>query len=158
MDGNQCNAFFNRYILSNPNLKTNPIEPEKEEAKEETKTQLSFMRKFIELQALMLHHNSQLTKSHPYSSAPITWPFVIRGISFWETSEGLKQIYLLGNPFAWFAFWSFNIRWLAIIGPLLYAVMWVIDRLFLQRGIDDFGIPVRKWWDRALGFQLLAWY
>ena len=97
----------------------------------------------------MIHHNNQLTKSHPYSSAPITWPFVIRGISFWETKEGLKQIYLLGNPFAW---------WISITGPILYASMWVIDRILLRRGIDDFGRNVRGWWDRALGFLLLSWF
>jgi dolichyl-phosphate-mannose-protein mannosyltransferase len=97
----------------------------------------------------MIHHNNALTKSHPYSSAPITWPFVIRGISFWETKEGLKQIYLLGNPFAW---------WVAIAGPFLYGAMWVIDRLLLRRGIDDFGPSARGWWDRAIGFLLIAWF
>lgn len=78
------------------------VEKEEEENKVGKKKDISFARKFIELQGLMIHHNNQLTKSHPYSSAPITWPFVIRGISFWETKEGLKQIYLLGNPFAWY--------------------------------------------------------
>ena len=77
-----------------------------EDLKKEKKKDISFFRKFLELQGLMLHHNSQLTKSHPYSSAPITWPFVVRGISFWETAEGLKQIYLLGNPFAWYVLLS----------------------------------------------------
>jgi dolichyl-phosphate-mannose-protein mannosyltransferase len=73
-----------------------------EDLMKEKRNEISFLRKFFELQGLMLHHNSQLTKSHPYSSSPVTWPFVVRGISFWESAEGLKQIYLLGNPFAWY--------------------------------------------------------
>lgn len=58
---------------------------------------LSFLAKFFELQRLMISHNSGLTKPHPYSSAAISWPFVLRGISFWETKQGLRQIYLLGE-------------------------------------------------------------
>lgn len=116
---------------------------------EDKGAKMTFLAKFFELQGLMIHHNNALTKSHPYSSAPITWPFVIRGISFWETKEGLKQIYLIGNPVAW---------WLAISGPFLYASIWGIDRLFLQRGIDDFGPAVRNWYNRSIGFLLLAWF
>lgn len=109
---------------------------------------MSFLAKFNELQAAMVHHNNKLTKEHPYSSHPISWPFVVRGVSFWEKKEGLKQIYLLSNPIAY---------WIAIIGPALYSCMWVIDRILLQRGIDDFGSTVRNWWDRSLGFLLMAW-
>jgi C-terminal four TMM region of protein-O-mannosyltransferase len=47
------------------------------------KKDMPFLAKFFELQGLMIHHNSALTQSHPYSSAPISWPFVVRGISFW---------------------------------------------------------------------------
>ncbi|KAI8895247.1 Dolichyl-phosphate-mannose-protein mannosyltransferase-domain-containing protein [Globomyces pollinis-pini] len=112
------------------------------------KSTMSFLQKFVELQSKMIHHNNALTATHPYSSVPISWPFVIRGISFWEKKEGWKQIYLLGNPFAW---------WLCILGPLLYICMWVIDRVLLRRGIDDFGPAVRTYWDRSIGFMLLAW-
>lgn len=122
------------------------VEEVKVEVKKEKK--LSFLRKFLELQVLMIHHNNALTKSHPYSSSAISWPFVVRGISFWETKEGLKQIYLLGNPFAW---------WFAILGPFLYLSMWCIDRVLLQRGVDDFGKCVRGYWDRCIGFLVFAW-
>lgn len=40
--------------------------------------------KFVELQDLMISHNAALTGSHPYSSHAISWPFMLRGISFWE--------------------------------------------------------------------------
>ncbi|TPX53825.1 dolichyl-phosphate-mannose---protein mannosyltransferase [Powellomyces hirtus] len=109
---------------------------------------LSFLQKFAELQGLMVAHNSGLTKPHPYSSTPITWPFVLRGISFWERKDGLRQIYLLGNPAVW---------WPAITGTVMYAAMWIMDRLLLRRGIDDFGNRVRNWWDSTPGFLFLCW-
>jgi dolichyl-phosphate-mannose-protein mannosyltransferase len=56
-----------------------------------------FIEKAWELQVLMIKHNSGLVKPHPYSSHAITWPFVLRGISFWENKDGLRQIYLLGS-------------------------------------------------------------
>ena len=96
----------------------------------------------------MISANAGLVKPHPYSSTPITWPFVLRGISFWETKEGLRQIYLLGNPIIW---------WPAIVGTFMYLAMWVLDRIFLRRGVDDFKPPVRRWWDRSIGFLFLAW-
>ncbi|KAI8807712.1 Dolichyl-phosphate-mannose-protein mannosyltransferase-domain-containing protein [Cladochytrium replicatum] len=118
-------------------------EPEKRDDKK-----LSFVQKFLELQGLMISHNAGLTKPHPYSSTPITWPFVLRGISFWETKEGLKQIYLLGNPLTW---------WTSIIGTMMYVAMWILDRILLRRGLDDFGFAVRRWWDRSIGFLFITW-
>ncbi|KAJ3103862.1 hypothetical protein HDU97_009781 [Phlyctochytrium planicorne] len=109
---------------------------------------LPFLQKFVELQGLMISHNAGLTKPHPYSSTPITWPFVLRGISFWETKEGLKQIYLLGNPLSW---------WASITGTLMFVAMWILDRILLRRGIDDFGTSIRRWWDRSIGFLFLVW-
>ena len=106
------------------------------------------MAKFFELQALMISHNSALKKSHPYSSEPISWPFAVRGISFWEKEKGWRQIYLLSNPFGW---------GFAIIGPFLFVTMWVLDRIFLRRGIDDLGPCLRRYWDRSVGFLFMTW-
>ena len=86
---------------------------------------LSFLQKFFELQGMMIAHNAGLTKPHPYSSGAITWPFVLRGISFWESKKGWRQIYLLGNPIVW---------WISIVGTLLYPAMFILDRILLQRG------------------------
>ncbi|KAI9208354.1 Dolichyl-phosphate-mannose-protein mannosyltransferase-domain-containing protein [Polychytrium aggregatum] len=123
------------------------FEPE-EETVHEAPPKLSFLQKFLELQQLMIQHNAGLTTPHPYSSTPITWPFVLRGISFWETKEGLKQIYLLGNPLIW---------WLAIVCTFLYMMLWIIDQILLRRGIDDYGAHVRRWWGNTAGYLLLAW-
>ncbi|KAJ3412522.1 hypothetical protein HDV05_000660 [Chytridiales sp. JEL 0842] len=116
-------------------------------AKEKEK-KMPFLKKFMELQAAMIRHNSALTKPHPYSSTPITWPFVLRGISFWEVKAELKQIYLLGNPIAW---------WFSITGTFLYVAFFLLDRIVARRGVDELGMSIRRWWDRSVGFFFLAW-
>ncbi|KAI8905429.1 Dolichyl-phosphate-mannose-protein mannosyltransferase-domain-containing protein [Gorgonomyces haynaldii] len=113
------------------------------------RTKIRFGKKWAELQALMIHHNAALTQPHPYSSSPGTWPFVVRGISFWEKKDGFKQIYLLGHPITW---------WLSITGVLIYGTMWVLDRILLHRGVDDFGLNVRRWWDKSIGFLMVGWF
>jgi dolichyl-phosphate-mannose-protein mannosyltransferase len=92
------------------------------------------MQKFNELQSLMLIHNARLTSSHPYSSSPITWPFVVRGISYWETSKDWRQIYVLGNPFIW---------WSVIAGIFLFFFLYAIDLVLQRRGIDDLTLSTR---------------
>ncbi|ORY38992.1 PMT-domain-containing protein [Rhizoclosmatium globosum] len=109
---------------------------------------MPFLQKFFELQNLMFVHNAALTTSHPYSSTPGTWPFVVRGVSFWETKEGLRQIYLLGNPFIW---------WFSIGCVAMFMGIWIVDRIVLRRQIDLFGPNVRRWFDNAIGFLFLAW-
>ncbi|KAJ3304805.1 hypothetical protein HDV03_002347 [Kappamyces sp. JEL0829] len=105
MNGNKKTTEpSNRWTFMN--VTHSSLDTKEAAAKKAPEKKLSFLRKFLELQGLMIHHNNALTKTHPYSSTPITWPFVIRGVSFWETKEGLKQIYLLGNPFAWFMHWG----------------------------------------------------
>nr|CAG8642805.1 12793_t:CDS:10 [Entrophospora candida] len=89
--------------------------------------QLSFLRKFFELQNLMISHNAGLTKPHPYSSGPINWPFLIRGISFWTNSDTKEQIYLIGNLVGW---------WIAIgLMSVLVGVL-AADMLSRRRGTD----------------------
>ncbi|KAJ3336198.1 hypothetical protein HDU93_003464 [Gonapodya sp. JEL0774] len=111
---------------------------------------MSFLAKFFELQSLMIQHNALLTKSHPYQSKPISWFFLHRGISFWETKgpPAWRQIYLLGNPFAW---------WSHVLGIALFGLIWILDRILLRRGVDEVGGVNRRWVDRAVGFAFLGW-
>ncbi|KAK4931141.1 Dolichyl-phosphate-mannose--protein mannosyltransferase 4, partial [Elasticomyces elasticus] len=60
-----------------------------------------FLKKYFELQRAMFFHNNALTSSHPYSSFPIQWPFLLRGVSFWTDNDTRQQIYFLGNPVGW---------------------------------------------------------
>jgi dolichyl-phosphate-mannose-protein mannosyltransferase len=82
---------------------------------------LGFFRKYFELQLLMMQHNAGLTASHPYASAPINWPFLLTGISFWTQNEGQKQIYLIGYIVGWWACALALSLFVGIIGAYLLA-------------------------------------
>jgi dolichyl-phosphate-mannose-protein mannosyltransferase len=75
----------------------------------------------------MFYHNNALTSSHPYSSQPFQWPFLLRGVSFWTQNDTRQQIYFLGNPLGW---------WLASSLLAVYAGILGADQLSLRRGID----------------------
>jgi len=75
----------------------------------------------------MLQHNAGLTASHPYSSSPINWPFLISGISFWTENDTQKQIYLIGNAVGWAT---------CIILLSIYMGIVLADVLARRRDID----------------------
>lgn len=77
-------------------------EVEKKEMAARKKPNLSFLSKFIELQGSMLRSNSKLSDDHPFKSHPVSWPFVQRGVAFWDKTKKAR-IYLLGNIVAWYA-------------------------------------------------------
>jgi dolichyl-phosphate-mannose-protein mannosyltransferase len=91
-------------------------------------SQMPFLKKYIELQRAMFFHNSALTSSHPYSSEPFQWPFLLKGVSFWTKNDTREQIYFLGNPIGW---------WIAsgLLG--VFAGIIGADQLSLRRGIDS---------------------
>lgn len=68
---------------------------------------LNVFQKFVELNVEMYHANQTLTATHPYSSKWYTWPFMIRSVYYWNqpstTTPTESKIYLLGNPFIWWA-------------------------------------------------------
>ena len=96
--------------------------------KEEKKVKsVSFLRKYFELQRAMFFHNNALTSSHPYASQPVSWPFLLRGVSFWTKDETREQIYFLGNPLGW---------WIASSLLAVFAGIIGADQLALRRGLD----------------------
>jgi dolichyl-phosphate-mannose-protein mannosyltransferase len=86
-----------------------------------------FLKKYFELQRAMFFHNNALTSSHPYASQPISWPFLLRGVSFWTENDTRQQIYFLGNPIGW---------WLASSLLAVFAGIIGADQLALRRGMD----------------------
>uniref|UniRef100_A0A8D8M8C3 Protein O-mannosyltransferase 1 n=1 Tax=Cacopsylla melanoneura TaxID=428564 RepID=A0A8D8M8C3_9HEMI len=64
---------------------------------------LSFWSKFIELQYKMLLHESSGVSNHMYSSEPIEWPTLTRGIAYWISAEHNGQVHLLGNLVTWYS-------------------------------------------------------
>ncbi|KAK9765558.1 Dolichyl-phosphate-mannose--protein mannosyltransferase 4 [Basidiobolus ranarum] len=109
---------------------------------------VNFFVKFWELQKKMISQNSQLVATHPFQSNPITWPFVIRGISFWTRGSDRSQIYFLPNPFGWvLGYLSLT----AFIGVLL------ADQLALRRKLYLIDPVLRTRLHYAGGFLLLGW-
>lgn len=111
-------------------------------------THKSFFSKWLELQGLMFYHNNKLTSSHPYATEPMTWPFLLRGVSFWTKDEGRNQIYLLGNPIGW---WG-TISLIAILCGVLAA-----DQIMDRRGEVAINPRTRRRLYDSTGFFLLAW-
>lgn len=66
-------------------------------------TTLSFWEKFVELQIKMLFSGQESQSSHMYSSEPLEWPFMSRGIAYWISNDSNAQIYLLGNIAVWYS-------------------------------------------------------
>ena len=118
------------YVDDIPSLPPNSERNQKEVRKPKS---LPFLRKYIELQRAMFYHNNALTSSHPYASQPISWPFLLRGVSFWTNNATREQIYFLGNPIGW---------WLASSLLAVYAGIIAADQLALRRGMD--ALDLRK--------------
>ena len=109
---------------------------------------MSFIMKYLELQRTMFHHNNALTSSHPYSSQPIQWPFLLRGVSFWTKNDTREQIYFLGNPLSWW----FGSAVLAVFIGIIGA-----DQLTQRRGVDALDRRTRSKLYNSTGFFFLAW-
>jgi dolichyl-phosphate-mannose--protein O-mannosyl transferase len=78
------------------------------------------------------HHNNTAQNQHSYSSTPASWPWLRRGISYWQgAAEGkVAQVYLLGNPIVW---------WLALAGLVLCLLAVLFYLLREKRGFRDLG-------------------
>ncbi|KAF0357977.1 glycosyltransferase family 39 protein [Gigaspora margarita] len=122
---------------------TKPLTPEP------PKRHLPFFAKFFELQRLMLSHNSGLTKPHPYSSTPVNWPFLVRGISFWTNNNDREQIYLLGNPFTW---------WISVGAMAVLVGVLLADLISRRRAIHPISEPVRNRLLNSGLFFFMAWF
>ncbi|KAK7521655.1 protein O-mannosyl-transferase 1 [Phyllosticta citriasiana] len=109
---------------------------------------LPFFRKYLELQRAMFFHNNALTSSHPYSSFPISWPFLLRGVSFWTDNETRQQIYFVGNPLGW---------WIASSLLAVFAGIIGADQLALRRGVDALDDRTRSRLYNSTGFFFLTW-
>ncbi|RGB36070.1 glycosyltransferase family 39 protein [Rhizophagus diaphanus] len=145
VNGNKNNVERSNIWVANEVVGKNYTEPM--EPKELKK--IPFLLKYFELQRLMISHNSGLTKPHPYSSGPINWPFLIRGISFWTNNDDREQIYLLGNPFNW---------WLTVASMAVLVGVLLADIISRRRGFEPINKPVRIRLYNSGCFFFLAWF
>lgn len=104
----------------------------------------AFIKKWFELQVLMLQHNAGLTSTHPYQSTPIEWPFCLSGISFWTRNEGQQQIYMVGNLLGW---------WVCAVTVSVYVGVVAADMLARRRGIH----PIEDGKCRSMCLVVLCW-
>ena len=66
-------------------------------------TTLSFWEKFVELQIKMFFSGQEGQNSHMYSSDPLDWPLMSRGIAYWVSNDSNAQVHLLGNIAIWYS-------------------------------------------------------
>lgn len=111
-------------------------------------TKRSFVKKFVELQILMLQHNAGLTAHHPYQSEPIEWPFDLSGISFWTQNEKQEQIYMIGNLLDW---------WVCAVAISVFVGIVAADMLARRRGLEPIEDGIRNRLYRNTLFFLGTW-
>lgn len=95
-------------------------------------TSLSFWDKFLELHYKMWFSGSESVQNHMYSSEPLEWPLMSRGIAYWISTTSNAQIHLLGNVVIWYS---------ATIGLFIYfflLIFYLLRRRRLCYDLDDF--------------------
>ena len=113
-----------------------------------TATKLTFWDKFLELQYKMLFSNTESVQNHMYSSDPLEWPLLTRGVAYWVSRDSNAQVHLLGNIAVW---------WSGSVGVLLYSTLLVWYLLRRRRACYD--LPEKEWSQfLSIGEVLLAGY
>lgn len=133
------------YVEEIPGLPEDSPRLKKDERKVKS---MPFLKKYFELQRAMFFHNNALTSSHPYSSFPIQWPFLLRGVSFWTENDTRQQIYFLGNPIGW---------WIASSILAVFSGIILADQVSMRRGVDALDKRTRSRLYNSTGFFFLTW-
>lgn len=94
------------------------------------RTSLTFYQKFMELQTKMLWHLPQIN-GHMYSSEPLDWPLLTKGIAYWVDANSSGQIHLIGNILIWYT------STLAIFIYITIGLFYVIRRRRKLHDISD---------------------
>jgi dolichyl-phosphate-mannose-protein mannosyltransferase len=134
--------FVYKWLVSTNNGEHGKILNEREEQEHPW-----FLKKFWELQDVIFSSNSNIKGHHPYASAPSSWPFMYRGISFWVKKPD-RQIYLIGNPLAW---------WSGTLAVFFMICCLSVHTILNRRGIDDLGTKLSHKLNTTYSFFLLGW-
>ncbi|KAG8277701.1 Protein O-mannosyl-transferase 1 [Homalodisca vitripennis] len=97
-------------------------------------TRLSWWRKLSELQYKMLITHQENVQNHMYSSEPLEWPLMTRGIAYWVSTEHNGQVHLLGNLVIWYS---------GTAGLLAYCSLLVF--YLLRRRRQCYDLPEEEW-------------
>ncbi|KAI9298186.1 glycosyltransferase family 39 protein [Neoconidiobolus thromboides FSU 785] len=107
---------------------------------------IGFLSKFMELNHRMWTANNGLTSSHPYDSRPQDWPFLRRGISFWGKEHA--QVYLIGNPFIWYA---------GSMSIIAYMIFQFLSLILTKRNVNLASLAFRQRYFDIIGFFVMGW-
>ncbi|ORX98235.1 O-mannosyltransferase [Basidiobolus meristosporus CBS 931.73] len=119
-----------------------------EDLQDQSPRKLGFFTKFWELQKAMIHHNSKLTKQHPFMSGPTWWPFMHKIIAFWSKRDIRSQIFLVPNAFGWMV---------AISSVVTVAALLLVEAYAGLRGVQMFPPVARTRIVHVGQFLLLCW-
>lgn len=61
-------------------------------------TKLTFWNKFFELQYKMMFSGTESVMNHMYSSEPLEWPLMSRGIAYWVASDSNVSFLFISIP------------------------------------------------------------
>ncbi|XP_063234675.1 protein O-mannosyltransferase 1 isoform X2 [Bacillus rossius redtenbacheri] len=111
-------------------------------------TSLSFWEKLAELQYKMLFTGQENVQNHMYSSEPLDWPLMARGIAYWVSPHSNAQVHLLGNVVVW---------WSGTAGLAVYSCLLVF--YLLRRRRQCYDVSPELWHNFTLiGEVLLSGY
>ncbi|CDO51391.1 hypothetical protein DV113_002272 [Geotrichum candidum] len=127
---------------------TDLTDPERLKHVPKERKTMPFLKKYLELQSSMFAQNNALTKEHPYASQPLSWPFLVRGVSFWTKDKDRTQIYFTGNFIGW---------WLEISFIAVYLGVLLADQLSRRRNIHALENSARNKLYNSLGFFFIGW-
>lgn len=98
------------------------------------KTKLSFLEKFFELHSKMLWSTKNDISSHMYSSEPLEWPLLDKGIAYWVDKKSNGQIHLLGNVLTWYS-----------ATAAIFVYFGLLAFYLVRRQRLAFDLPQREW-------------
>ncbi|CAB3381622.1 Hypothetical predicted protein [Cloeon dipterum] len=111
-------------------------------------TTLSFWDKIVELHMKMLFSSSDTLQDHMYSSQPLDWPLLSRGIAYWVNTTTNAQVHLIGNVAIWYS---------GTIAIFSYCVLLVWYLCRMRRKIYDISADEWARFDLVLEIALFGY-
>ncbi|QID84118.1 Dolichyl-phosphate-mannose--protein mannosyltransferase 5 [Saccharomyces pastorianus] len=141
-------AYFAREDLTSWYIEENDNEAPLPNPEKVSYAKMGFWQKFIAIHKFISSAGDSLDLSYVYSSEPKTWPFMLRGIDFWN--EKNKEVYFLGNAVLWWSVTGFICMFIA--GVAIELLAWKLGTKILQDAyIINFHYQVMQY---LLGFAL----
>ncbi|KAG7664917.1 PMT1 [[Candida] subhashii] len=100
---------------------------------------LSLWDKFVMSHKRMWQINQGLNSHHPWQSDPQDWPFLLRGINYWNKEH--RQVYLLGNAVTWWTATACILTFFVYAG--ITVLRWHLGQpLSTEKNVFNFNVQV----------------